>query len=150
MHTKKFNPFPNRIQNMPDPSDDSPLADKRRKLSYEALTPLGGNMARVRFRGRFQGRPVTWDAELMTLEEAWRQSLAGVGGSKRPTALRQFIDITPAAGDRVRLRIGLAVPEIDAPTVFKTMIMMHNYKRLRPGRHEYGPSHEISHIKATE
>jgi hypothetical protein len=135
---------------MPDPSDAPSFDDKRHHLSYEALTPLGGSKAQVRFRGRFQGRPVTWEAELMTLEEAWRQSLAGTGDGAQAATLRQFIDITRLAGDRLRVQIGLAVPAIDAPTVFKTMIMIHNYKRLRPGRHEYGPAHEIRHMKSTE
>jgi len=144
----KFNPFPNRIQTMPEFPDDSPLTDPRHDLSYEALTPLGGSMARVRFSGRFQGRPVTWEAELMTLEEAWRQGLAG--SAEPPASLRQFIDIRRQTDDRFRLRIGLAVATIDAPTVFKAMIMIHNYKRLRPGRHEYGPTHEFQRIHPTE
>jgi hypothetical protein len=34
--------------------------------------------------------------------------------------------------------VGLAVPLIDAATVLRSMIMIRNYKRLRPGRHEFG------------
>lgn len=128
---------------MADHPDSSPVSDKRPNLAYEALTPLGGDRARVRFRGRFQDRPVVWDAEIMTLQAAWRQSSAA-GRNARPPTLRQFIEIDDPGGEHVRLRIALAVAAIDAPTVFKSMIMVHNYKRLRAGRHEYGPAHEIN------
>ena len=61
-----------------------------------------------------------------------------------PMTLRQYIDIPPD-GDPAAwpLEVALAVPAIDAPTVFKTIIMIHNYKRLAPGRHEYGPGHRF-------
>jgi hypothetical protein len=35
--------------------------------------------------------------------------------------------------------VGLHVERIDPPTVRKAMIMIRRYKRLRRGRHEYGP-----------
>jgi len=113
------------------------------KLVYEALDPLGGTAARIRFSGHLQGRDVIWQARLRTLEDVWRERQAD-RPAETPMVLRQFIDIAPD-GDPAAwpLEVALAVPAIDAPTVFKTIIMIHNYKRLAPGRHEYGPKHRF-------
>ncbi len=115
------------------------------KLVYEALEPLDGPSARIRFSGRLQGREVIWQARLRTLEDVWRERLAARElPADTPMTLRQYIDIArdgdPAAWP---LEVALAVPAIDAPTAFKTIIMIHNYKRLAPGRHEYGPGHRF-------
>lgn len=110
-------------------------------VDYQALTPLGGQEAHVRFAGRLQDRPVIWDARLLTLGAVYRQLLED--GELRPgqtVTLRQFLEIEPAGEGVYALRVGLDVPCIDEPTVFKTLIMIHNYKRLQPGRHDYGPS----------
>ena len=107
---------------------------------YQPLTPLGGQEAHIRFPGRLQGQPVTWDARLRTLEAVYRDMLAR--GEIRPdqtVTLSQFLEIEPAGEGVYNLRIGLDVPRIDEPTVLKTIIMIHNYKRLQPGRHEYAP-----------
>ncbi len=113
------------------------------KLVYEALEPLDGPSARIRFSGHLQGREVIWQARLRTLEDVWRERRAAEPPDT-PMTLRQYIDIAPD-GDPAAwpLEVALAVPAIDAPTVFKTIIMIHNYKRLAPGRHEYGPGHRF-------
>ncbi len=113
------------------------------KLVYEALEPLDGPSARIRFSGHLQGREVIWQARLRTLEDVWRERRAAEPVDT-PMTLRQYIDIAPD-GDPAAwpLEVALAVPAIDAPTVFKTIIMIHNYKRLAPGRHEYGPAHRF-------
>ena len=88
---------------------------------------------RVRFRGPFLGAEVEWDATIVTLEQLWRES----GGSPgRP--LRPFIDIGPMGEHGHLLTVGLAVPGIDPALEQKTKIMIRNYKRLAPGRHEWG------------
>lgn len=93
---------------------------------YLCDTPLDGSMARLRFIGRFEQRDVVWDAELIALEAT-------------ATAGAQFIDIGAPGVRGVPITIGLRVACIDRPTVLKTLIMVRNYKRLRPGRHEFGP-----------
>ncbi len=110
------------------------------RLVYEALEPLGGPSARIRFSGRLLGREVIWQARLRTLEDVWRERrAAGALPATGSVALRQYIDIRETAEPgRAELEVALAVPAIDAPTVFKTLIMINNYKRLAPGRHEYG------------
>ena len=107
-------------------------------LPYRALSPLGGTCVQVCFLGVFQGQSVAWDAEILTLEEYDQRQ-----GRHAPTPApvrtwRQFIEIGMHAQQGVALRVGLAVPRIDAATVLRTMVMIRNYKRLRPGRHEFG------------
>jgi hypothetical protein len=91
--------------------------------------------ARVRFCGPFQGTTVVWDCEFMTLafESARRK---GSDASAGPP--RNFIEIGPPGAKGVPLRVGLRLPRIDIPAIEKMIIMIRNYKRLRPGRHEYG------------
>lgn len=111
------------------------------RLVYEALEPLGGSSARIRFSGRLLGREVIWQARLRTLEDVWRERQAG-DATPGSVALRQYIHIRETADPGLaELEVALAVPAIDAPTVFKTLIMINNYKRLAPGRHEYGEPH---------
>lgn len=86
----------------------------------------GGASARLRFIGRFQAEEVVWDAELIALA-------ATEGGAA------QFLDIGAPTARGIPIRIGLGVACIDRPTVIKTIIMVRNYKRLRQGRHEFGP-----------
>lgn len=93
---------------------------------YRADSELGGTSARLRFIGRFQGEEVVWDAELIAL----------AAQSETPS---QFLDIGAPAPRGIPIRIGLGVTCIDRPTVMKAIIMVRNYKRLHPGRHEFGP-----------
>lgn len=97
----------------------------------EPLDPLGGQRLRVRFGGKLQGQAVTWDATLIAL----------TAGAPEPGGqpLRAFLEVgAPGPGGR-RLTVGLLVPVIDAPVLRKTLIMVRQYKALRPGRHAFGP-----------
>ena len=87
---------------------------------YQCLTALGGRAVRLRFIGRFREREVVWDAELLAL------------GADAPA---QFIEIGAPGPQGVALRVGLRRDSIDRPTLLKSLIMVRNYKRLRPGRH---------------
>lgn len=94
---------------------------------------LGGPQLRVRFIGRFEQAEVVWDAHLLALGQAADSA--------------QFIEIaTPTARGRP-IRIGLAVARIDRPTLLKTIIMVRNYKRLRLGRHEFGPQGPVASVR---
>jgi len=109
-----------------------------------ALSPLGGQTAHIRFLGQFLAKQVTWDTQLFTLQEIYRQGIAsGSFAADEPISLLQFIEIEETGPSEMSLKIGIDVPAIDAPTVFKSMIMIHNYKRLRIGRHEYGPPRQF-------
>ena len=123
----------------------SPLTNYQRQYDYTALSPLGGQTAHIQFRGPFQGQEVLWDTHLITLQEFHRQNMAaGKYTAKSTISLSQFIEINEKGSGEFTLTVGIDAPAIDTPTVLKTIIMIHNYKRLRYGRHEYGPSRQFS------
>lgn len=127
---------------MSDTDTQSQLTSNQRQINYTALSPLGGQTAHIQFKGPFQGREVLWDTQLITLREIYRQGLAvGKYLEKDTISLPQFIEIHEKDAAELALTVGIDVSTIDIPTVLKTIIMIHNYKRLRHGRHEYGPSH---------
>lgn len=103
---------------------------------FEVLGLLGGPRARVRFLGRFNGEQTLWDARIMTLEAVLREALDS--GQAMPIAPHQFIDIGNEGSEGRAITIGLHVPIIDEPTIWKTITMVRNYKRLRLGRIEWG------------
>lgn len=93
---------------------------------YLCEDALGGHHVRLRFSGRFEGEDVVWDAELVALAAT----------ADMPV---QYLDIGVPGSRGVPIRIGLAVPAIDRATLLKAIMMVRNYKRLRRGRHEFGP-----------
>jgi len=94
---------------------------------WETLaTDPDGHWAQVRFTGPFEGRTVIWNCTLATL--------AAAGGQ------RNFIEVGEDTPTGRALRIGLAIPAIDTAAIRKTLIMVRQYKRLRPGLHEFGPA----------
>lgn len=100
---------------------------------YLCLSAVPDSVVRVRFLGRFQDRPVAWDAAIYTLrryrEERHAQSLAEL----------PFIEIAPCADGSYQLTIGLDLAIIDEPAIRKAVVMVRNYKRLRVGRMEWAP-----------
>jgi hypothetical protein len=123
---------------------ESPLINYQRQFNYTALSPLGGQTAHVQFKGSFQGQQVLWDTHIITLQEVYRQGIAaGKYSDKNVISLSQFIDINEKDTAELTLTVGVDVPTIDAPAVLKTIIMINNYKRLRHGRHEYGPPRQF-------
>ena len=104
----------------------------KRSQKFELLSPLGETICHLRFTGPFLGAQIIWDAYLQTLsyyvsEYALPQSSA-----------RQFIEVGEATEHGRLIRIGLNVPSIDEPVILKSLIMVRQYKRLAPGRHDYG------------
>ena len=123
----------------------APLTAKQSKFNYTALSPLGGQTAHIQFKGPFQGQQVLWDTHLITLQEIYQQGIkAGTFSTDSVISLSQFIEINEKDAGEFTLRVGIDAPAIDVPTVLKTIIMIHNYKRLRHGRQEYGPMRKFS------
>jgi len=98
----------------------------------------GGSILRLRFRGMFEGQPVTWLATLRATAAPGPES--GLG---KPAA--SFIEIGEDTPEGVPITVGLPVATIDEPTIRKAMIMIRRYRRLRRGRHEYGPPRRATH-----
>ncbi len=103
---------------------------------YQALSPINGPEVHIRFPGRFQDQAIIWDAHLLTLQRVYEQMAAETDTSS--VTCRQFIEISAGNDDLVPITVALNVPQFDEPAILKTMIMIHNYKRLRLGRHEFG------------
>lgn len=82
----------------------------------------------IRFAGRFDGQPVTWDAEIVAL-----RAPATAAAMPQP-----YIEVGALGPGGRRLRVGLDVASLDPPTLRKTVIMIRNYKRLRLGRVVFG------------
>jgi hypothetical protein len=108
-----------------------------RQQSYELLTPLDQAHCRFRFSGPFQGEKIIWDAYLQTL--AYYISTHDTAGR----GVRQFIDVGEAGECGRVIRIGLNLPLIDHPSILKTLVMIRQYKRLAPGRREFGEVHHF-------
>ena len=97
-----------------------------------------GGWAEFRFIGPFGGHSVIWNARLSVLPPSPE-------GAPPP---RQFIEVTERDSLNYDLDIGLAVSRIDTATILKTIVMIRQYKRLRPGRHEFGGHHRHASVSA--
>ena len=95
---------------------------------YLCATALPNDTVQVRFIGQFQQRAVVWDATICTLSHCYPDT---------PSAM-PFMEITVGDEGLCQIKVGLNLPHIDEPTIKKTIIMVRNYKRLKPGRHEWG------------
>ena len=98
----------------------------------ELLDPPGGEQLRLRFDGPFEGHEVRWDACLVTLE-SWQRE------HPDEAVQQSIIDIGAETPHGIAITVVLNVDRIDLPTVRKAMMMIRQYKRLRRGRHRFGP-----------
>lgn len=99
---------------------------------YDCIEGLGSERARIRFQGTLQGEPVEWEAVVQTL----RNHACRNPDWQRP---RNFIEVGDEVEGRRQLHVCIDVERIDHPVLLKTIHMIRHYKRLAPGRHEYGP-----------
>jgi len=102
----------------------------KNEISYQLVNRTDDQRCHFRFCGKFAGQKITWDAELGTL--AWHASQTG------QKKLQQFIEVGEVNDQGRKIIIALNLPCIDEPAILKTIIMIRQYKRLNPGRHEYG------------
>lgn len=98
------------------------------------------DFAIIEFKGIFQGNEVLWHTEIRTL--AYHCRLLSIGGK-----IRQFIDIPM---DKVRfdlatanLVLGLNLDKINQAAIRSSIILIRQYKNLKPGVHQYG---ELTHF----
>ena len=108
-------------------------------MPYEALEPLGGQTARIRCTGTLQGTTIIWEVRLMTLRHYYQT----LSKAERRHGIRQFIEVEPLSDGVSSATIGLNLSRIDEPAVLKTIIMLRQWKRLKPGRHRYGETHQF-------
>ncbi|HHH44707.1 MAG TPA: hypothetical protein ENK49_11265 [Gammaproteobacteria bacterium] len=93
----------------------------------------GEQQVHVRFTGPWQGREVVWDCHFVTLDHEL--------GKMLPASLMEphnFIEIGEPSARGMPLRVCLDLPRIDLPAIRKMIVMIRNYRNLRPGRHAFG------------
>ena len=114
--------------------------------NYEVLTPLPGESVKVRFEGTYKGASVVWNLQLYTIDKYFGE-VAGQANIVKPNdpikTPRQFIHIVENDDGEHAITVAVAVPQIDEPSLKKVIIMLRNYKRLRPGWHTWGQVYEV-------
>ena len=94
--------------------------------TYTVVSQPSPQRAHIRFDGRFEGRPVVWDAEILALRTQAAPSVA------------PYLEVGATGANGRRLSVGLDVDTLDAATLLKAVILVRNYKRLRRGRLLFG------------
>ncbi|KPJ95044.1 MAG: hypothetical protein AMJ53_03695 [Gammaproteobacteria bacterium SG8_11] len=106
-------------------------------MSFLALSPLPALKAHVQFIGKLNEQEVLWDATIQTLASYLAENPQAIP-SKKTLDVRSFMQVEPPENGVSLLKVVLAVPLIDEPTIKKTIIMIRCYKRLKVGYHEFG------------
>ena len=117
-----------------------PLARERHGIRYTLLAAPDSGQAHFTFTGNFQNQEIVWDATFLTL--ACYHS--GQPASSQPVVRSAFLEIGDATPHGRAIRIALDIAEIDEPAILRSIIMIRNYKRLHPGRHEFGEPREFA------
>jgi len=106
------------------------------------ITGINTGQASFQFKGHFHNQPVTWQCTLQTLEHHYQSLIATRQiADTENVMLKKFIHIHDDKSPTPHIHIGLDVDCIDKPTILKAIIMVHNYKQLHAGRHEYGTAY---------
>jgi hypothetical protein len=106
-------------------------------LEYELLSPLPADFVTARFEGPYNGRVVTWHLQCYTVKRFFSEFEIPqeFGDVKEPC---QFIHVKEENDDLNTIEVALNLAQIDEPALKKVIIMIRNYKRLRPGWHLWG------------
>jgi hypothetical protein len=88
---------------------------------------------------RFQNQEIVWDATLVTLAHYYAEQPEPA----QPEVRRAFLEIGGLTAHGRAIRVALDIPVIDEAVILRTIIMIRNYKRLHPGRHEFGEPRAI-------
>lgn len=108
-----------------------------RTEDFTCLSALPGETAQVRFTGPFEGRTICWEMRLQTLAH-WLVTAPGSEPDRPEPPGRGVIEVGAEHDGRRELLVALDVARIDLPTVRKAVVMIRNYRGLRPGRHTWG------------
>lgn len=106
----------------------NPQARKHQGISYTLLESLLPGRARFTFTGPFQGKIILWNATLRAFDSASASAAKTVSS----------IDVGEMTAAGRALTITLDIPAVDEAAILRTIIMIRQYKRLRPGHHAFG------------
>jgi len=111
-----------------------PLARAFRGIQFTLLAAPEPGQASFTFTGNFRNQEIVWHATLQTLTHYH----AGQPASAHPVERSAFLEIGEASAGGRAIRVALDIPRIDEAAILRTIIMIRQYKRLKPGRHEFG------------
>jgi len=111
-----------------------PQARELHGVRYNLIAPPDTVAAHFTFSGRFQNQEIVWDTTLFTLTHYH----ADQPQSAESVVRTAFLEIGGESAHGRAIRVALDIPRIDEPAILRTIIMIRNYKRLHPGRHEFG------------
>ena len=111
-------------------------------VDMNAVTGINTGKAEFQFNGHYYGKPVTWQCTLQTLDEYYQELVSqNKVDSHSPVTLQRFINISDSDSPTPSINIVLDVEIIDEPTIRKSIVMVHNYKKLHEGHHSYGKAY---------
>lgn len=93
---------------------------------YELLSPADRQRVRLKFSGRRMDPEFRWNATFIALQDGNHQGK------------RSWIEIGDTCNGMTDLSVGINVAVLNKSTILKTITMIRNYKKLHPGRHEFG------------
>jgi len=105
---------------------------------YILLSSLPSAKIHFKFLGKFEGRKVIWDTQIIALKHYSNQELASFPMDKKSYLEIEASEIISNRESELKLCVGLPIKIITIPVLQKTMIMVQNYKRLRRGRYNFG------------
>ncbi len=111
-----------------------PVAREFRGIAYSLLAAPDSDQARFAFSGRFLAREIIWDATLLTLAR-YHAEQPDAGQSVVRSA---FLEIGGETVHGRAIRVALDIRVIDEAAILRSIIMIRHYKRLHPGRHDFG------------
>lgn len=110
-----------------------PRVVERHGIRFTLLEPPEPNRARFTFTGPLESEEVTWDTTLLALSGCSSPGPGPAADKPRP----DYIEVGEPGDHGRRLVVALAIPVIDEATILRTIIMIRQYRRLRPGRHAF-------------
>jgi len=111
---------------------------KQLDREYILLSSLPSTKIHFKFLGKFEGREVIWNTQIIALKHSSNQPLANFPMDKNSYLEIESAEKISNRESELMLCVGLPIEIITTPVLQKTMIMIQNYKRLRRGRHIFG------------
>lgn len=108
----------------------------KRDIEYTLLQQHSAEHVELQFNGSLFNQPVVWQAHIRTLRDYCFYELA-IPQQLDTVHAQAFIDIN-THNNQYSLLVALNIPVIDDAAILRTIIMIRQYKRLQPGRHQYG------------
>jgi len=90
--------------------------------------------AKIEFEGILFSKPVVWHAEIRTLSYQCELD------NRKSGEIQQFIEIPQAdiKNEAANIVLGLNIKQINKAAILSSIILIRQYKNLRPGIHRYG------------